>query len=66
MAWGMRVGTKVFTRVGSAFVAQGRASKSKALSKAWHLMLKRIDDYAISQGMNRSGFLVEAARRVMR
>jgi hypothetical protein len=30
------------------------------------LMLARIDDYAKSQGMSRSGFLVEAARAAMR
>ena len=30
------------------------------------LMLARIDDYAKSQGMSRSGFLVEAARYAMR
>jgi len=30
------------------------------------LMLARIDDYAKSQGMSRSGFLVEAARSAMR
>jgi metal-responsive CopG/Arc/MetJ family transcriptional regulator len=30
------------------------------------LMLARIDDYAKSQGMSRSGFLVEAARSARR
>jgi len=30
------------------------------------LMLARIDDYAKSQGMSRSGFLVKAARSAMR
>ena len=30
------------------------------------LMLARIDDYAKSRGMSRSGFLVEAARSAMR
>ena len=29
-------------------------------------MLTRIDDYAKSRGMSRSGFLVEAARSAMR